>query len=145
MTKMKNETNKETPKEAAAKEGAAATKPPISMYESAVESACENAALNNINNAEFICADLGADISIDPGKYSLVIVDPPRKGLDKAVLERLITARPDRIIYISCDPATLSRDVKHLSLNSYKAVEIRAVDMFPRTKHVEAIVRLERI
>ena len=109
----------------------------IEIIPEAVENARENARLNGIKNAEFICADaMTADIS----GYDLVFVDPPRKGMSAELVEKLNENGPKTIVYVSCDPTTLARDVKLLT--SYKADTVIPVDMFPRTGHVESVVCL---
>jgi 23S rRNA (uracil1939-C5)-methyltransferase len=106
----------------------------VELCESAVADAKENAVLNNINNTEFLCADASA---LAP---DCIVADPPRKGLTIDVLRKIEELSPQRIIYISCDPATLARDIK--LLGSYEVTRVCAVDMFPRTKHVECVVKL---
>lgn len=113
----------------------------------AVENAKINAARNNVNNAEFICADAAAaaqsfkDRGITP---DCIVVDPPRKGMYPDALQNIVDMRPNRIVYVSCDPATLARDVKLLSEKGYHITKGTAVDMFPRTHHVETVVCLTK-
>ena len=71
-------------------------------------------------------------------------MDPPRKGCEQVVLETMVKMQPERIVYVSCDPATLARDVKYLRENGYELDRVKAVDMFPHTVHVETVVRLQR-
>jgi 23S rRNA (uracil1939-C5)-methyltransferase len=115
----------------------------VEVEQRAVSDARENARLNNIGNIRFIQANLGQPErslkSITEG-FSTVIADPPRKGLDKLTIEAIAAAKPKKIVYISCDPATLSRDIKYFGQYGYKAVKTRAADLFPRTKHVESVV-----
>ena len=113
----------------------------------AIEDAKVNARLNNIENAEFICADAAqaAETLEKRGlKPAVIVLDPPRKGCEPAVLETLAKMSPCRIVYVSCDPATLARDVKLLSTLGYTADRLTAVDMFPRSAHVETVVLLSR-
>jgi len=113
----------------------------------AVENAKENALRNDINNAEFICADAGeaAQYLLDRGeKPDAVVVDPPRKGLSPQVIECVCGMEPKRVVYVSCDCATMARDLKLFAELGYKLKKGCAVDMFPNTHHVESVVLLER-
>ena len=113
----------------------------------AVEDARENAVRNGVANAEFFCADAGdaarklADKGIRP---DVVCVDPPRKGLAPEVAETVADMAPARIVYVSCDPGTLARDVKRFAQRGYEAKRAVAVDLFPRTAHVETVCLLVR-
>ncbi len=114
----------------------------------AVENAGRNALRNGIGNAEFICADAGdaAKMLSERGaKPDVVVVDPPRKGMSGNALEQIASMRPQHITYVSCDPATLARDLKRLSELGYHAEKATAVDMFPRTAHVETVVLLSKL
>ncbi len=102
----------------------------------------KNLELNNINNIEFICDKVENKIN-EFSDIDLVIVDPPRAGLDNKTKKYLEKINPERIIYVSCDPATLARDLKDLS-ESYKVIEVTPVNMFPRTYHCESVTVLER-
>ena len=75
----------------------------------------------------------------------MIVVDPPRKGCDTAALETMVKMKPERIVYVSCDSATLARDVKWLGERGYEVKKVKACDMFPGTVHVETIVALHRI
>ncbi len=113
----------------------------------AVEDARANAARNGIENAEFFCGDAGevAERLRERGvRPQAVVVDPPRKGLGPEVPGILAGLEPERIVYVSCDPATLARDVKRFGELGYHAAKVQAVDLFPRTAHVETIVLLQR-
>ena len=113
----------------------------------AVEDAEENAARNSIANAEFFCADAGeaaARFSAQGIRPQVVCVDPPRKGLAPEVIETVADMSPERVVYVSCDPGTLARDVGRFSALGYHAQRAVAVDMFPRTAHVETVVLLSR-
>lgn len=111
----------------------------------AIENAVENARLNHIINAEFLLGDAGnvakilADQSLHP---DVVVVDPPRKGLGVSVIPIIASMSPERILYVSCDPGTLARDVKRFAEHGYRTVKAAAVDLFPRTQHVETVVLL---
>jgi 23S rRNA (uracil1939-C5)-methyltransferase len=118
------------------------------IVDAAVENAIDNAKRNNIQNVEFIAGP--AEIEVpkwldENGKVDVVVLDPPRKGAEIQVLEAIITMNPDRIVYVSCKPSTLARDIKHLTENGYKLVEVTPVDMFPHSMHVETVVRLQRV
>lgn len=119
----------------------------IEIVPDAVENAKRNAKLNSITNAEFICADAlnGAkQLQARSIKTDVVVLDPPRKGCDKELFDVIEMLSPKRIVYVSCDSATLARDLAILDEKGYKALEITPVDMFPRTTHVEAVVKLFR-
>ena len=113
----------------------------------AVENAAENARRNGIENAEFICADAGeaaAELARRGLRPDAVVVDPPRKGMDARAVEAVASMAPERIVYVSCDPATLARDVARFAPLGYAPELVTAVDMFPRTCHVETVVLLTR-
>lgn len=113
----------------------------------AIEDAKANAQRNQIENAEFFCGDAGAiaqKLALDGVRPNVICVDPPRKGLAPDVPATLAQMAPDRIVYVSCDPATLARDVKRLSELGYQVVQAQAVDLFPRTAHIETVVSLIR-
>lgn len=114
----------------------------IEIIPQAIENAEENAKINNIINAKFICADApkGAEILKKQGiKPNIIILDPPRKGCDKSLFDTVEQLSPDRIVYVSCDSATLARDLEILKEKGYITQKVTAVDMFPRTPHVEAV------
>ena len=119
----------------------------IEIVPDAVENAKRNAKLNSITNAEFICADAlsGAkQLQARSIKTDVVVLDPPRKGCDKELFDVIEMLSPKRIVYVSCDSATLARDLAILDEKGYKALEITPVDMFPRTTHVENVVLIEK-
>lgn len=119
----------------------------IEIVPSAIENAKENAALNGIENASFICADAygGAKELEQQGiKPDLVIVDPPRKGCQKELFDIIENMGANRIVYVSCDSATLARDLEILKGKGYMPERLKAVDMFPRTPHVESVASLYR-
>lgn len=120
----------------------------VEIVPPAIEDARKNARLNGIENAEFF---VGKAEEVLPRKYQeeqisadVIVVDPPRKGCDSAVLETMLKIRPKRIVYISCDPATLARDLKILCEGRYKLQKVQPVDMFPHTTHVENVALLLR-
>ena len=111
----------------------------------AVENARENAAANGVKNAEFFCGDAGdiaAHLAAESLRPDVICVDPPRKGLAPEVIDAMAEMAPKRIVYVSCDPATLGRDVKLLAQRGYQATRAAAVDLFPGTAHVETVVLL---
>ena len=113
----------------------------------AIEDARENAARNGIENAEFFCgdaADVAAKCAAEGLRPDVIVVDPPRKGLAVQVIDAIADMEPERLVYVSCDPATLGRDVKLLCERGYALKKAAAVDMFPGTAHVETIVLLQR-
>ena len=113
----------------------------------AIEDAGANAARNGVDNVRFLCGDAGeaaARLSAEGVRPRVVCVDPPRKGLAPEVPGILAGMEPERIVYVSCDPATLARDVKRFSELGYRAVSARGMDLFPRTAHVETVLLLER-
>ena len=113
----------------------------------AIEDARENARRNGIDNVRFFCGDaaaVAADFAAKDLRPDVICVDPPRKGLTPEVVEAAASMEPERIVYVSCDPATLGRDVKRFADCGYRAVRAAAVDLFPRTANVESVVLLER-
>ncbi len=108
----------------------------------AVEDARENARRNGIGNVRFFCGDaaaVAADFAARGMRPDVICVDPPRKGLAPEVVEAVAAMAPERVVYVSCDPATLGRDVKRFADLGYTAVRAAAVDLFPRTAHVECV------
>jgi len=119
----------------------------VEVVEQAVLDARENARRNGIKNAEFFCGDAGkAALELEERgiRPDVVVVDPPRKGLNADTIEALSRMSPRRIVYVSCDPATLARDVALLKDRGYKLKNAQAADLFPRCSHVESIAVLER-
>ena len=117
----------------------------IEIIPQAIENAKINAKLNNIDNAKFICADApkGAEILKSEGiKPDVIILDPPRKGCAPSLFDTVCQMNPKRIVYVSCDSSTLARDLKILEEKGYKTKKVSAVDMFPRTPHIETVVML---
>ncbi len=118
----------------------------IEIVEDAIEDAKYNADMNNVDNIEFYCGDL-KDIFTDESiekldKPDVVILDPPRPGLHPKTLKDLIEISPKKIIYVSCNPSTLARDVEILNTSNYSVKDIQPIDMFPHTPHIECIVSL---
>ena len=102
---------------------------------------------NGITNSEFYVGkseEIIPRLIKDGIKPDVIVVDPPRKGCDVKLLDAIGEAKPERVVYVSCDPSTLARDLKHLEGLGYRTVEVQPVDMFPMTKHVETVVKLEK-
>ncbi len=117
----------------------------VEVIEQAVQDARENALRNGIENAEFFCGDAGkAALALEAQsiKPDVVVVDPPRKGLNEDTIEALHRMSPRRIVYVSCDPATLARDVAKLKERGYHVATAQACDLFPRCAHIESICLL---
>ena len=127
----------------------------VEIVPQAINDAKRNAEINGIKNAEFF---VGKAEEILPEYYEnytrehdgekayadVIVVDPPRKGCDETLLHTMVEMSPKRIVYVSCDSATLARDLKYLCGNGYRLEKVRAVDMFPMTVHVESVVKLVR-
>ena len=120
----------------------------VEIIPAAIENAIENAALNEIDNAEFF---VGKAEDVLPERYALtgeradvIVVDPPRKGCDQKLLATMVTMAPQKIVYVSCDSATLARDLKYLCGNGYALQRVCPVEQFAQTVHVETVVLLTR-
>lgn len=127
----------------------------VEIVPQAIEDAKNNAKINGIQNAEFY---VGKAEEVLPGYYKeyarehggetahadVIVVDPPRKGCEESLLRTMVDMQPEKIVYVSCDSATLARDVKFLRGNGYEIQRVRAVDQFPHTVHVEAVVLLSQ-
>ena len=119
----------------------------VEVIPQAVEDAKDNAKRNGIENAEFFCGDAGQaalELEAKGIQADVVVVDPPRKGLNADTIEALHRFSPRRIVYVSCDPATLARDVALLKERGYTLKNAQAADLFPRCSHVETVVLLSR-
>ena len=117
----------------------------VEIVEKAIENARDNAEKNGIENAEFYCdsAENAVPKLIESGVLpDVIILDPPRKGSDEKTLSAIASANPKRIVYVSCNPATLARDAKFLEERGYKVEKVAAVDMFPHTAHIETVALL---
>ena len=114
----------------------------------AIENAKENAKNNSIDNAEFICAD-AAEAAQEFKKRGIapkvIVVDPPRKGMTENAVKAVCSMSPERVVYVSCNPSTLARDILAFNDNGYVLQKATAVDMFPRTSHVETVVLMSRV
>ena len=113
----------------------------------AIEDAKENSVINHIDNTVFYAGDmkdiLNADFIAENGKPDVIITDPPRAGMHADVIDTILHADPERIVYVSCNPATQARDLIALDTR-YQVTDVQPVDMFPHTPHVENVVLLER-
>ncbi len=119
----------------------------VEIVEDAIKDAKENATLNGVENARFICADApkAAEKLKNEGlKPDVIILDPPRKGCGEELVKTIFEMSPKRVVYVSCDPATLARDLKYFSEGDYSVKEITPCDMFSRTAHVESVCLLIR-
>ena len=120
----------------------------VEVIPQAVEDARDNARRNHIENAEFLCADAGeAALRLEESgiRPDVITVDPPRKGLNAAAIEAIARMSPQRLVYISCDPATLARDLAHLKAHGFRITSTTAADLFPRCAHVETVVLLSQL
>lgn len=119
----------------------------VEIVPEAVENARQNATDNGITNAEFLCGDASqaaAELARRGEKPDVIVLDPPRKGCARELIETVVSFSPKRIVYVSCDPATLARDLKYFAELGYPPVEAAPVDMFPATAHVETVALLCR-
>lgn len=120
----------------------------VEIVPGAVENAKENASRNGMENVEFLCADAGQaarQLSLRGVVPDVLVVDPPRKGLDETARDAILKMLPPRVVYVSCDPATLARDVAELCGAGYTLERAQAFDLFPRTCHVETVVLMSNV
>lgn len=119
----------------------------VEINKDAVKDAKENARLNGVQNIKFYNADAGkfmTELSENRTKIDAVIMDPARAGADIPFLSSLVKLSPEKVVYVSCNPETLARDLRYLTKNGYKVRKIQPVDMFPHTEHIENVVLLKR-
>ena len=117
----------------------------IEIVEDAIKDAKINAHLNKLDNTEFYAGkaeEVVPKMYKDGKKANVVVVDPPRKGCDEKVLDTIVSMEPDKVVYVSCNPSTLARDLAYLDERGYKCVEVQPVDMFPHTMHVESCAKI---
>jgi 23S rRNA (uracil1939-C5)-methyltransferase len=116
----------------------------IEYVADAITNARQNCKANNITNCHFFCGDIKDQLKEQKEKPDVVIMDPPRAGIHPKVIAQLVSISPRRIVYVSCNPSTMARDLGLLA-SHYALTEVQPVDMFPHTFHIEAVARLERI
>lgn len=120
----------------------------VEVVPDAIMNAKENMKRNHIDNAEFYCDDAGHfmdEYSRDHKDINVVVVDPPRKGCSTQFLESMVNMSPEMVVYISCNVATLARDIDYLQNKGYKVEKVQPVDMFPNTNHVECVVLMSKV
>ena len=128
----------------------------VEIVPQAIDDAKENAKINAIDNAEFFVgkaeevlpeyyAEYEREHNGETAHADVIVVDPPRKGCDETLLETIVKMQPEKVVYVSCDSATLARDLKYLCANGYEITVCRGVDQFPQTVHVESIVLLSKL
>jgi 23S rRNA (uracil-5-)-methyltransferase RumA len=116
----------------------------IEIVEEAVDMARENAKLNNLDNVEFIAGDVLKAVDELKGKPDLIVIDPPRDGIHPKAINKIIDFNPETFVYVSCNPVTLTRDLKIFQERGYKVEKAKLMDQFPRTPHTEAIIMLHK-
>ena len=119
----------------------------VEVNADAVKDAIANAKRNNIKNIFFQCGDAGAylqQLAKEKQRFDVIMMDPPRAGSTRAFMKAAVNVKPSTIVYISCNPVTLARDLEYLTKQGYRVDKIQSVDMFPYTKHIESVVRLIR-
>ena len=116
----------------------------VEIVEEAVHAAKENAELNGLDNCEFIAGDVLKVIDDIKDKPDMIILDPPRDGINPKALQKIIDFGVDKMVYISCKPTSLARDLEVLQQQGYKVEKASAVDMFPGTVHVETVCLLSK-
>ena len=120
----------------------------IEIVAPAIADARKNARDNHIKNSEFICADAAKELPLlvrDGIRPDVVVLDPPRAGCERPVLDAILAVRPKRVVYVSCGPASLARDAAILCEGGYNIRQVQPVDMFPHTSHVETVVLMSRV
>ena len=116
----------------------------IELVEEAVKAANENAKRNGITNCEFIAGDVLKKVDELNEKPDIIIVDPPREGIHPKAIEKIINFGAERIVYVSCKPSSLARDLAVFEEKGYKAVKVKLCNQFARTVHIETVVLLNR-
>ena len=119
----------------------------IELNEDAVRDAMKNARANNVSNVEFYCDDAGdfmREMAANGEKVDVVFMDPPRSGSDEIFLSSVVQLAPKRVVYISCNPETMARDLEYLTDHGYRAITAWPFDMFPSTAHIEVVTCLSR-
>lgn len=119
----------------------------IEIVPAAIEDAKENARANGIENIEFVCSDAASyarKLNEQQMHPDVVVIDPPRKGCDEETINSIVEMNPQRVVYVSCDPATLARDLKMFATLGYQCMAVQPVDMFPYTFHIENVVLMQK-
>ena len=120
----------------------------VESLAASVRNAERNAALNNVRNTYFICGDVRKTLQALAGDRTpptVIIANPPRAGLNAHVIRGMLRLKPRRIVYVSCNPTTLARDLKDMTARAYRLAGVRPVDMFPHTYHIECVARLDAV
>ncbi|TJX15329.1 23S rRNA (uracil(1939)-C(5))-methyltransferase RlmD [Tissierella creatinini] len=117
----------------------------IEIVEEAVEMAKENAKLNGLDNVEFIAGDVLKAVDDLTERPDLIVIDPPREGINPKAIDKIIDFNPETFVYVSCNPVTLARDLKVFMERGYEVEKAKIMDMFPRTAHVECVVMMSRV
>jgi 23S rRNA (uracil1939-C5)-methyltransferase len=117
----------------------------IEINESAAENAVFNSKLNGVDNARFLKGDATLLSTLNLESQPVIITDPARKGCEPAVLAAIAECQPNRVVMVSCDPATAARDCARLGEFGYKTLKVAGADLFPRTRHVECVALLQKI
>ena len=116
----------------------------MEIVESAVADAVKNCRINSVSNCRFIVGDIKDGLAQITERPEVMIIDPPRAGMHKDVVKQVLEMSPERIVYVSCNPATMARDMGMMK-ESYRVLEVQPVDMFPHTYHIESVARLEKL
>lgn len=114
----------------------------IEIVEEAVKMAKENASINNLSNVEFIAGDVLKEVDNLTEKPDLIILDPPREGINPKAIGKIIDFSPEVFVYVSCNPVTLVRDLKEFIKRGYNIEKVKCMDMFPKTPHAEVVTLL---
>jgi len=115
----------------------------IEIVEGAVADARENCRINGMNHCRFLCGDILDLLPRIQERPQVILIDPPRAGMHPKAVGKILDLNPDRMVYVSCNPATLARDLG-LMKDAYRPMEVQPVDMFPHTPHIEVVVKLKR-
>ena len=119
----------------------------VEIVPAAIENAKNNARINGLDNAEFYVGkseEIAPELAEQGAVPDVIVVDPPRKGCDEALLDTIVKMQPERVVYVSCDSATLARDLKYLAARGYEVKTVQPVDQFCHTVHCETVCLLSR-
>lgn len=117
----------------------------VDNVKEAIKDARDNAKINKVYNSEFISDDAEKFLSKNKSKFDVIIVDPPRTGLNKNIIESICKSLPKKVVYVSCNPSTFARDIKHFEEFGWQLKKVQPIDMFPQTHHIECVGLIERI